>query len=327
MNIENARQKLSFPKENKKYQGRFCASPIDNLFNPSITFFRNNKQQKSTNFISFPTVIINKLNIDLDKTRGDVMNQLVISLCKKGDFDCVDELQKIIIKIKYGECLVVDYSLFHILNIYKMFPEYYDYTLTNKINDEQTYNININLITNLLIFELNKGINIEIIGIDEQQIHTEIFFDSYILTKMEYDRFCSTVHEEELYQYKITQHKNNQEIKIELSNNVIIDKLLVCGDYTHNVTYKDEEIEINLINNNSSYNKYHKLCAQGNNSFFYFCNSPVKIPDAHHMYSGKLFPSISKTIKFEGCEEETSTLYIQHCNLLIMQDLSVKLFY
>jgi len=83
---------------------------------------------------------------------------------------------------------------------------------------------------------------------------------------------------------------------------------------------------MNLINNNSAYNKYHKLCAEGDNIFFYFCNDPVRIPNKEHIYAGKIFPSITKSIKIEGFTGETSTLYIQHCNYLRI-DKDIKLVY
>lgn len=311
MNIEKTRKKLNFPEENNIYQGENSKIIAKKMSNPIITYFKHVKRI-STNFICYPMIIINKTNIKIDETNGDLINNLVINFCKKGEFD---ELEKIKIKINYGNTEILNYNLHDISNIYKMFPEYYNDKFTNNKNNEQIYNVNINMLLNLKFFELCSKINIEITGIDEQ-IRSEVFFDSYILTKKEIDDFLNFAHTNEIYQYNIIQRKNNEELKINLSNDIIIDKLLVCGDYIHNVIFKDEEIEMNLINNNSAYNKYHNLCGQGNNSFFYFCNSPSKISDPDRTSSGKLFPSLTKSIIVEGFEGEISTLYIQYTNYL-----------
>lgn len=323
MNIENIRKKIDFSEDNIAYFGPFAKNAKTNITNPGITFFRQRRQQNITNFICFPTVIVNKYNVKLDEKYGDLANELVISLNTKDEFD---ELKEIIIKINYGTVEVINYSLSDILNIYKMFPKYYNNKFTHMQHNKRTYNININTLLNLQFFKLEKKINIEIIGINNTNIQSEVFFDSYILTKLEIGRFETAPFEDEIYQYKIIECKNNEESKISLSNNTIIDKLLVCGDYTHNVVFKDEEIEMNLINNNSEYNKYHKLCGEGDNAFFYFCNNPTNIDDKNRYYSGKNFPSITKSITIEGFKGLTSTLYVQYCNYLIIAE-DVKFAY
>jgi len=239
MNVENIRKKVDLLDDDDIYLGPFTKIARSNLKNPSITFFRHRKQQNVTNHICYPTIIVNKYNIKLDEKNGDVANQLVISLYKKDEFD---DLKKIIIKMSYENIEIVNYSLHDISNIYKMFPEYYENKFTNKKNNVRTYNIDINTLLNLNVFELDKKINIEIIGINNADTQLEVFFDSYILTKTEHDRFLTSAHEDEFYQYKMIECKNNEELKLALSNNIIIEKLLVCGDYIDNVTFKDEEI-------------------------------------------------------------------------------------
>ncbi len=322
MNIEAIRNKLDFPKENDILLGSFSKSYASLISNPALTFFRKRNEERYTNFISYPNIISNETNIKLDEKNGDLIGELIISLSLNLTNEIKNiNLDEIKIKMTYGELEILNYSLFDIKNIYKMFPNFYNkkFHVVNK--DEETYYINISVLLNTLLFRANRKINVEIIGIDDTEIYTSVFFDSYVLTKMENDRFENTFYDDHVYQYKVIKCKNNEQVKLLHENNLMIEKILVCGDYINNVVLQDEEFEINLINNSSPYNKYHKLCGDNDNSFFYFSKFPnCRDSNKDFIVSGNLFPSIEKTIKVDGYEDETNTIYIQYINVIKFRD-------
>jgi hypothetical protein len=284
--------------------------------NPEITYFKN-ISRRSTNFFSIPKIISNNNNIILNNNDGDIINNLIISISKNG---IIDNLEQIKINVNYGELDILTLNLFDIINISKMFPKY---KLLIEEDNKKTYFININILLNLYNFNLKHIIKINITGIDND-IHSEVFYNLFILSSIELARCDAMLLTYEKYyinKYIIIDCVHNEKIYLPLK--IVINKLLVEGDYIHNIIYKDDDVEFELINNNSTYNKYHKLCNTDTNCYFYV-HSPFNTDENRE--ANKLCSSHG-TIIIDGYKNMSSKLYIQCVDLMIKKENTMKMSY
>lgn len=305
--INNIRkQKVDLTDNNLEHQGHLAKYLAGSFSNPQITHFRR-VHRKETNYLCIPKIISNNNDIILNENDGDLINNLIICISKNG---IIDNLEQVKINVNYGMLDIFTFNLVDIINISKMFP---NYKLLIEEDNKQTYFININILLNIPYINLHKILKINISGL-YNNIQSEVFYDSFILSKLEINRFNTIDLEEYIYKYVTMDCIHNN--KNDISPPIIISKLLVEGEYIHNVIYKDDDLEINLINNSSTYNKYHNLCKTDGNCYFYF---NLKAYDQEEIkLTGNLFSS-NGYIKIDGYKNMNSKLYIQCIDMLMIK--------
>lgn len=332
--IEKISHQINPSNINTDMFGSYSKMELKYIINPSITKFRPfyDKNKKFTNYLYVPK------NITIDKK--DILSVTTIKISNK---DChvltnlniylnynesvhphnvekIKMLKTASIKLKQKNTILFDFNLVDIENIMKMHPCYSDF-ITHDLEQKQEFS---NVLSNILYYiPLQKLLQISMFILFDEPLEIEItsqedltlievYYDGCVLTKDEYCRYETSGSEAYIYQYKIFDILPNQLNELKLSNNIIIDKMLVSGNSIISANMSYDDIDIYFLNAKSGHNKINKQCGTGSNDTYYYFADDI----AMHTCVGKLFPSETKNIMVVSNSDKTCRLYIQYTNIL-----------
>jgi hypothetical protein len=272
-------------------------------FKPTHTLFRPNRDNRITPFLCIPMSIKNIFELKLSNQDADLIDNLSMGINKNY---CDNNHENITIQIDYGNAKIFYHTMEELILINKMFCE----------DNEDYYLFNINKLLGLNFFDLvRRNLKITILGLNEKTT-TEFFYNKYILSSMEHNKFNNLSYEESFNVYSTINCENNNYIS--LPNNLLVSNMSISGKDIQKVTYSADNLNFDFIHNNSLYNFFHKCCKTNDNTFFYLHKNP-EIHSANVL--GNLIISNGK-IFVHGLTNNINKLIIQHTNILRHTKLS-----
>lgn len=329
--------------------GYYSSMKSNELKNPTHTRFRrlHNGQSRFTNYIMKP------INVKVEQFEPNVSTS--IKLYRK-DYNVVDEVCLYIkyktVMLSYCDCIepcecvryhdasyadfyncrvslkkynlvIFDHSLGEIINILKMYPEEYANSINTKDSNYVLFKVPLFHMLDLKHFSLSGSPLEVIISPNKYLSSVELYCNGYIFAKDESHSEDVRGKEYMCFQYDVVECPVNQKFNLDLSNNIIIDKMLVSGNFT-DVIFTDGDFSVNMMSSKSSHNLFKNECGNkmsDENTFYYFCKN-----DDVYYVDGKLFPSETKSIFIKSNDKNVSTaqLYIRFQNILYMSSLGLS---
>jgi hypothetical protein len=336
--IEKISHQIDPSNINSDMFGTYSKMELQNIKNPTVTKFRSayDKSSKFTNYLYVPK------NITVDKK--DILPVTTIKISNKDchvltnlniylnynetvhphDVEKISMLKNASIKLKQKDTILFDFDLADIENIMKMHSCHSKF-IKHSVKQKKTckkalFNAQSNILYYIPLQKLlqvstfilfDEPLEIEIKS-QEDLTSIEVYYDGYVLTKAEYSRYETCGLEAYIYQYKTFDILPNQVNQLKLSNNIIIDKILVSGNSIISANMSYDDIDISFLNTKSMHNKVHKECGIGSNDTYYYFSDNIEI----HTCVGKLFPSETKNMMVVSKSNEKCRLYIQYANIM-----------